>query len=66
MPNRELRSRDLAKGVVDDIAESYRSAIAKDPALDPYAKANAQLGLAISQLLARVTVDVIADWADEE
>jgi tetrahydromethanopterin S-methyltransferase subunit F len=66
MPNQERRGRDLAKDVVNDIAENYRIAIAKDFELDPYVKANARLGLAIGQLLATVAVDVIADWAEEE
>jgi tetrahydromethanopterin S-methyltransferase subunit F len=66
MPNKQSRGRDLAKDVVNDLAESYRVAITQDSELDPYVKANARLGLAIGQLLANVAVDVIADWADEE
>lgn len=66
MSGREVRTRDLAKGVVNDVADGYRAAIAEDPQMDPYAKANARLGLAIGQLLANVAVDAIADYVDEE
>ena len=66
MPTQELRTRDLAKLVANDVAESYGTAITEDPHLDPYAKANARLGLAISQILANVAIDAIADWAEED
>jgi hypothetical protein len=66
MSNERKRGREVVKDVVNEIAESYTSAVIHDPNLDPYQKANARLGLAVGQLIANVAVDLVADYLEEE
>lgn len=63
---KEGNGRELAKDVLNDIAQGYRAAVDTDENLDSYQKANARVGIAVGQLLATLAVDAIADWANEE